>query len=221
MKIVMLGAPGAGKGTYASKILAPELNVPHISTGDLFRAEAASGSELSVKIKEIMDKGDLVPDKIVIEMLKKRLEQEDAQNGFILDGYPRNIKQAEMLDEITNIDLVLNVRLADEIIIKKIAGRRICRKCGYIYNVADIHEGNIVMPPLLPEKEGICDKCGGEIYQRDDDTEEVVRDRLKLYYEKTAPLIEYYEKRGIVKNVDVNGSPDIMRPVILKLIGKA
>ena len=221
MKIVMLGAPGAGKGTYASKILAPELNVPHISTGDLFRAEAASGSELSVKIKEIMDKGDLVPDKIVIEMLKKRLEQEDAQNGFILDGYPRNIKQAEMLDEITNIDLVLNVRLADEIIIKKIAGRRICRKCGYIYNVADIHEGNIVMPPLLPEKEGICDKCGGEIYQRDDDTEEVVRDRLKLYYEKTAPLIEYYEKRGIVKNVDVNGSPDIMRPVIFKLIGKA
>ncbi|MBR9682528.1 MAG: nucleoside monophosphate kinase [Candidatus Aenigmarchaeota archaeon] len=221
MKIIMLGAPGAGKGTYASKILAPELNVPHISTGDLFRAEAVSGSELSAKIKEIIDKGDLVPDEIVIDMLKNRLGQDDAQNGFILDGFPRNMEQAKMLDEITDVDFVLNVRLADEIIIKKIAGRRICRKCGYIYNVADIHEGGIDMPPLLPEKEGICDKCSGELYQRDDDAEAIVRDRLKLYYEKTAPLIEYYEKRGIVKNIDVNGGPDIMRPVILKLIGKA
>jgi len=221
MKIVMLGAPGAGKGTYASKVLAPELHVPHISTGDLLREAVANQTELGLKAKEFMDKGEFVPDELVIDLLKERLSKDDAQNGFILDGFPRNIEQAEMLDKITDIDVVLNVRLADEIIIKKIAGRRICKKCGNIYNVADIREGDLVMPPLLPEKEGICDKCGGELYQRDDDQESVVRERLKIYYEKTAPLIDFYEKRGLVKNIDVNGSPDIMRPIILKLIGKA
>ncbi len=218
MKLIFLGPPGAGKGTYASR-LKSILNVPHISTGDMFRAEARSGSDLGKKLKSIMDRGELVPDELTVKILKERIKKEDCKEGFILDGFPRTINQAEMLGEITEIDHVLNIKLDREILIKKMTARRVCRNCGEIYNVADIHIGDLHMPPLLPEKEGICDKCGGELVHRKDDTREVIEDRLKEYEKKTAPLIDYYEKKGLIKDVVVEGGPEMMVPKILKMVG--
>lgn len=220
MKIIMLGPPGSGKGTYSSRI-SPELGIPHISTGDLCRAEAASGSALGKQIKVVMDKGGLISDEMMLDMLKKRLAQPDAKKGYILDGFPRNIKQAEMLDKITGADMVLNINMPLNILVKKISGRRVCRKCGNIYNVTEIHIGKINMPPLLPKVSGVCDKCGGELYQRSDDSESVVKDRLDVYEKQTQPLIDYYKKKGLVRNIDVIGSPDIMMPNIMKTIRKA
>jgi adenylate kinase len=220
MKIIMLGPPGSGKGTY-SKRMSPELGIPHISTGDLCRAEAASGSPLGKQIKAVMDKGGLISDEMMVDMLKKRLAQPDAKKGYILDGFPRNIKQAEMLEKITGVDMVLNINMSDSILIRKIAGRRVCRKCGNIYNIADIHEGKIHMPPLSPKVAGVCDKCGGELYQRDDDKEAIVKDRLVVYTKQTQPLIDHYKKKGLVRNLDVIGDPDIMMPIIMKTIRKA
>jgi adenylate kinase len=220
MKIIMLGPPGSGKGTY-SKRMSPELGIPHISTGDLCRAEAASGSALGKQIKAVMDKGGMISDEMMVDMLKKRLAQPDAKKGYILDGFPRNIKQAEMLEKITGVDMVLNIDMPDSILVRKIAGRRVCRKCGNIYNIADIHEGKIHMPPLSPKVPGKCDKCGGELYQRDDDKEAIVKDRLVVYTKQTQPLIDHYKKKGLVRNLDVIGDPDIMMPIIMKTIRKA
>ncbi len=213
MKLIFLGPPGVGKGTYASR-LAPKWQVAHISTGDLLRAEIKKASELGMKAKEYMDAGNLVPDGLVIDMLKLRIQEEDCANGFILDGFPRTIPQAEALEDITQIDAVVNIQQRDDIIIKKISARRLCRKCGEIYNLAHIKEDGLDMPPVLPEKEGICDKCGGELYQRDDDREEVVRDRLEVYKKQTAPLIEFYQKKGLVVDVKVIGGPDVMTGII-------
>ena len=218
MRLIFLGPPGVGKGTYASRI-GPKLGIPHISTGDLFRENIKKETELGKKAREYMDKGVLVPDELTVEMLKERISRPDCGKGFILDGFPRTIPQAEALDRITEIDRVVNITLREDIIVRKIAARRICRNCGEIYNVADIREGDLVMPPLLPEKEGICDKCGGELYQRDDDREEVVRDRLKVYEKNTAPLIDYYRKKGIMVDVEVKAGPEIMVPIIMKKLG--
>ncbi len=217
MRIIFLGPPGSGKGTYSSR-LSPLLGIPHISTGDLFREHIKNETELGKKAKEYIDKGQLVPDEITIEMLKKRIEEKDCENGFILDGYPRTLNQAKALDEITKIDIVINLNIPEEVLIKKIAARRICRNCGDIYNLADIKFGNVRMPPMLPKKEGICDKCGGELYQRDDDREEVVRERLVVYRKQTEPLIKYYREKGILKDVDIVGGPDIMVPKIMDVI---
>lgn len=219
MRIIFLGPPGAGKGTYASR-LSPILKIPHISTGDMFRAEAASGSELGKKLHDIMTSGALVPDELTVEILKERIQKDDCKEGFILDGFPRTIKQAEMLDQATSIDVVLNVKLDQEILIKKMTARRVCKDCGNIYNIADIRIGDLHMPPLLPEKEGVCDKCGGNLIHRKDDTKEVIEDRLKEYEKKTAPLIDYYTKKGLLKDVVVAGGPDMMIPRILEMIGK-
>jgi adenylate kinase len=217
MKLRFLGPPGVGRGTYASRI-GPKLDIAHISTGDLLRAEIKQETELGKKAKEYMDAGDLVPDQLVIEILKNRIEKPDAEKGFILDGFPRTIPQAEALDKITKIDHVVNIIQKDQVLIDKIAARRICKKCGDIYNLAHIKEGELDMPPILPKVEGKCDKCGGELYHRDDDKEDVVRDRLEVYKKQTAPLIEFYKGKGILVDVVVTAGPDVVVPIILEAI---
>ncbi len=219
MRIIFLGPPGSGKGTYSSR-LSPILKIPHISTGDIFREEVKSGSELGKELHEIMKKGQLVPDELTVKILKERISEEDCKDGFILDGFPRTIHQAEMLDRITEIDYVLNLVIEREILVEKMEARRVCRKCGKIYNLANIRKGELHMPPMLPEKEGVCDRCGGELHQRHDDTREVIEDRLKEYEKKTYPLIEYYSKKGKLKDVHIVGGPDVMINLILKEIGK-
>ena len=190
MKIIFLGPPGSGKGTYSTRV-AKKLDIPHISTGDLFRAEMKAQTELGKRAKEFIDKGELVPDEVTIGMLKNRIEKEDCKDGFILDGFPRTIPQAEALDQITEIDRVVNIDIPDEVIIRRLTSRRVCRKCGEIYNALT----------MKPKEEGKCDKCGSELYQRDDDTEETVKNRLKIYMDQTEPLIGYYDEKGLLVNI--------------------
>ena len=196
MKIIMLGAPGAGKGSQASRI-AREYQLPHISTGDIFRANLKEETELGKRAKSFMDKGELVPDDITIAMLLDRIHKEDCKNGYILDGFPRTIPQAEALKEALakkdeKIDLALDVEASDELIIKRMAGRRTCPACGAIYHIVT----------LPPKTEGICDRCGADLIQRKDDNEETVKNRLKIYHEVTEPLISYYKKEGILEEID-------------------
>jgi adenylate kinase len=219
MKLIFFGPPGTGKGTYASRI-GPKLGIPHISTGDIFRGAITSGSELGREAEKYMKAGNLVPDDVVIGIIKDRINQEDCKNGFILDGYPRTTEQASALEKITDIDLVINFVLSEEIIIEKTLARRICEKCGAIYNIADINRDGVHMPPLLTEKEGVCDKCGGKIIQRKDDNEATIRERLKIYKEQSEPLIEYYKEKGFLKTVKVIGPPETMVPIILDVIEK-
>ncbi len=196
MKIIMLGAPGAGKGTQA-KMIAEKFGIPHISTGDIFRANIKNGTELGKKAKEYMDKGQLVPDELTVEILLDRVAEDDCKNGYVLDGFPRTIPQADVLDkELTKlgdqVDFAINVDVPDENIVRRMSGRRACLKCGATYHIEHIP----------PKKEGICDTCGSELVQRDDDKPETVKNRLKVYHEQTQPLIEYYEKKNILKSVD-------------------
>ena len=196
MKIIMLGAPGAGKGTQA-QMIAEKFNIPHISTGDIFRANIKNGTELGKKAKEFMDKGQLVPDELTVELLLDRVANDDCKNGYVLDGFPRTIPQADVLDsELTKlgdkVDFAVNVDVPDENIVRRMSGRRACLKCGATYHIEHIP----------PKKEGICDTCGSELVQRDDDKPETVQNRLKVYHEQTQPLIEYYDKKNILKNVD-------------------
>ncbi|RLE81824.1 MAG: adenylate kinase [Thermoprotei archaeon] len=193
MRLVFLGPPGIGKGSYATEI-SKILGIPHISTGDIFREEIKKNSELGRVVKQYVERGELVPDEIVIEVVKRRLEQADCKKGFILDGFPRTLRQAEALDEITKIDLAVNFAAPVETIIERLSGRRICKNCGAIYHVK-------FMPPKKP---GICDICGGELYQREDDRPDVIRRRLKEYEEKFKPIIEYYEDKGILVTVNAN-----------------
>ena len=190
MKKIFLGAPGSGKGTCASKV-SPRRNIPHISTGDLFRDNIKNGTEIGDTAKGYMERGELVPDEVVVEMLKERIEEEDCQAGFILDGFPRTIPQAEMLAKITDIDAAINIDVPNEVIIQRLSSRITCKDCGEIFNLRD----------MRPKEEGICDKCQGEIIRRPDDEPEVIQNRLKTYEEKTAPLIKFYEDRGILKHV--------------------
>ena len=196
MKIIMLGAPGAGKGTQA-KMIAEKFGIPHISTGDIFRANIKNGTELGKKAKEFMDKGQLVPDELTVEILLDRVANDDCKNGYVLDGFPRTIPQADVLDkELTKlgdqVDFAINVDVPDENIVRRMSGRRACLKCGATYHIEHIP----------PKTEGICDKCGSELVQRDDDKPETVQNRLSVYHEQTQPLIEYYEKKNILKSVD-------------------
>lgn len=196
MKIIMLGAPGAGKGTQA-KMIADKYSLPHVSTGDIFRANLREGTELGKKAKEYMDKGALVPDELTVEILLDRVAKDDCKNGYVLDGFPRTIPQAEVLDsELTKlgdaVDLAIDVEVPDENIVRRMSGRRACLKCGATYHVEYIP----------PKKEGICDDCGKPLVQRDDDKEETVKKRLGVYHEQTQPLIDYYTKKGILKTVD-------------------
>jgi len=193
MNVIVLGAPGTGKGTYSHRV-SKHFNIPHISTGDLFRDHQKKETELGKKVQEFMAKGQLVPDEITIEMVKERLAENDCENGFILDGFPRTVAQAEALDKITNIDVAVYFSAEHHVIIDRITGRRICRDCGYIHHVKNI--------PM--KKEGKCNECGGEVYQREDETPEVVKDRLFVYDTKTRPLINHYENIGILKEIDAN-----------------
>ena len=201
MKIIMLGAPGAGKGTQAKKIAA-KYDIPHISTGDIFRANIKNGTELGNKAKTYMDQGLLVPDELVVDLVVDRVQQDDCKNGYVLDGFPRTIPQAEALDKALaefgdKIDYAIDVNVPDENIVKRMGGRRACVGCGATYH--------LVYAPT--KTEGICDVCGKELILRDDDKPETVQKRLNVYHEKTQPLIDYYTKAGILKTVD--GTVDI------------
>lgn len=196
MKIIMLGAPGAGKGTQA-KMLADKYQIPHISTGDIFRANIKNGTELGNKAKEFMDKGLLVPDELVVDLVIDRFKEDDCKKGYILDGFPRTIPQAEALDKALSdigdsVDYAVNVEVPDENIITRMGGRRACVGCGATYHVQ-----------FNPTKvEGVCDRCGKELILRDDDKPETVKKRLDVYHEQTQPLIDYYTNKGIIKEVD-------------------
>ncbi len=201
MRLVLLGAPGAGKGTQAKKLI-DKYGIPQISTGDLLRAAVAAGTQLGKEAKSFMDKGELVPDRVVLGMVAERLKQDDCKKGYILDGFPRNTAQAEALDTMLRelkmpLNAALSVDVPKEDLMKRLTGRRTCRSCNQMYNV--------YFSPS--KKEGVCDKCGGELYQRDDDKEETIRKRLDVYEAQTAPLIDHYKKAGILKSV--NGTGDI------------
>lgn len=196
MKIIMLGAPGAGKGTHAKRIT-EKFGIPAISTGDIFRENIKNGTELGKKAKEYMDAGNLVPDELVCDLVVDRLKQDDCKNGYILDGFPRTIPQAEALTaalakDDDAIDYALEIFLEDQAIIDRMSGRRVCKSCGATYHVVNIP----------PKTEGVCDECDGELIVRDDDAPETVKKRLDVYHEQTAPLIDYYKKQGILKVID-------------------
>jgi adenylate kinase len=215
MRLVLLGAPGAGKGTQAKKLI-DKYGIPQISTGDLLRAAVAAGTQLGKEAKSYMDKGELVPDKVVLGMVQERLGQDDCKKGYILDGFPRNTVQAEALDTMLkglnmSLNAALSVDVPKEDLMKRLTGRRTCRSCNQMYNV--------YFSPS--KKEGVCDKCGGELYQRDDDREETIKKRLDVYEAQTAPLIDYYRKAGILKSVSGTGNIDaIFREVCVVLEGK-
>jgi len=201
MKIIMLGAPGAGKGTQAKKI-AEKYQIPHVSTGDIFRSNIKEGTQLGRKAKEYMDQGALVPDELTIGMLMDRIQQEDCKNGYVLDGFPRTIPQAESLQKaITEmeqqIDFAINVDVSDENIINRMSGRRACISCGATYHI-------VYNPSKVP---GVCDVCGSELVLRDDDKPETVKKRLAVYHDQTRPLIDYYKEAGVLVNVD--GTQDL------------
>lgn len=213
MKIIMLGAPGAGKGTQAKKI-AEVCNIPHISTGDIFRANIKQGTELGKKAKSYMDAGELVPDELVCDLVVDRIQQDDCKNGFILDGFPRTIPQAEALTDALkaigqNMDYAINVDVPDENIINRMSGRRACVGCGATYHLE-----------FAPTKvEGICDVCGEKLILRDDDKPETVTNRLNVYHAQTKPLIDYYDKKGIVYTIDGTQSMDKVFSDIRKILG--
>ncbi len=202
MRLVLLGAPGAGKGTQAKKLV-DKYGIPQISTGDILRKAVADGTPLGKEAKSSMDKGELVPDSVVIGLVKERLAQNDCKKGYILDGLPRNTAQAEALDDVLAtmkmpITTALSVDVDKNDLMKRLTGRRTCKNCQQMFN---IH-----FTP--PKKEGVCDRCGGDLYQRDDDKEETIRNRLDVYEQATAPLIDYYQKKNILRSVEGVGSID-------------
>ena len=213
MNLIFLGPPGAGKGTQAKKLV-ELLGIPQISTGDILREKKNEDSPLGKQIRDIMAAGKLVPDEIVIEIVKERLAKPDCENGFILDGFPRTVPQADALEKILaemgkKLDAVVYIYVPDEELIKRISGRRVCEKCGEEYHI-------IYKPPKV---DGICDKCGGRLIQREDDKEEVVRKRIEVYNESTAPLIDYYEKKGLLRKVDGTATMDEVFERIKRALG--
>lgn len=213
MKIIMLGAPGAGKGTQAKKI-ADRLQIPHISTGDIFRANIKNGTELGKEAKSYMDAGNLVPDSLTLRLVMDRIAEEDCQNGYVFDGFPRTIPQAEALEEALQaigqkIDFAVDIEVPDENIIRRMGGRRACLACGSTYHTVY----------AAPKQEGICDRCGGALTLRDDDQPETVKKRLDVYHEQTQPLIDFYQDRGCLARADGTKDVEEVFLQILKLIG--
>jgi len=213
MRIVLVGPPGAGKGTQA-KVVAERLGIPAISTGDIFRANVAAGTELGVEAKKYMDQGLLVPDEVTIGLIRDRLTGADAAEGFLFDGFPRNVSQAEELETMlagieVKLDRVVELKVDNDEVVRRISGRRLCRNdSGHIF-----HEQS--KPPAVP---GVCDVCGGELYQRDDDREETVRERLRVYEEETSPIIGFYAERGLLASVDAMGTLDEVTERILAAV---
>ena len=213
LRAVLLGPPGAGKGTQAAKLV-DKYQIPHISTGDIFRWNIKEGTELGVKAKSYIDAGKLVPDELTCDIVTSRLLEEDCAEGFLLDGFPRTIFQAEMLDKFLEnhnmkLDLVINLNVPAEKIIDRLSGRRICKNCGASYHIVNIP----------PAKEGVCDRCGGELYQRADDNPDTVASRLKTYDEQTAPLVDYYKKAGVLGDFNVDQDAEALFGEIVKAIG--
>ncbi len=196
---IFLGPPGAGKGSLAVKV-AEDYKIPHISTGDIFRANIKAQTPLGVKVKAIIDSGSLVSDELTFELVKDRLAQDDCKNGYILDGFPRTIPQAEMLEGLVSDVKVVNFEIKDEIVIRRLSTRRVCKACGANFNV-------LTLPPKV---EGVCDKCGGELYQRDDDKQESILHRMDVYREQTEPLINFYKEKGKITDLDASIETDIL-----------
>ncbi|MFV9511639.1 adenylate kinase [Tepidibacillus sp. LV47] len=212
MNIVLMGLPGAGKGTQAERIV-DEFKIPHISTGDMFRSAIKEGTPLGLKAKSYMDKGLLVPDEVVIGIVRERLGNDDCKKGFLLDGFPRTVEQAKALDQMLEelkkkIDHVIYIEVDKDRLLKRLTGRRICRQCGATYHV--------VYNP--PKKEGVCDKCGGELYQRDDDKEETVATRLEVNLSQTEPLLKYYKDKNVLRIIDGNQEIDRVFDSIKELL---
>lgn len=206
--LIFLGPPGAGKGTYASRV-EKRLGHKQIATGDILREEVKKETELGKKAQKYMEAGDLVPDKIMINILEKKLEE--VEGGYILDGFPRTIEQAKALDKIADIDLVVNLNVPEKVIIQRLSSRIICKECGEVFN-------KLTLPP---KEEGVCDECGGELYQREDDRPEAIRNRLKVYEKQTAPVIDHYKKQGVLENVSCKKAdvpPEQIVDKIVKII---
>ena len=213
MNLILLGPPGAGKGTQAAKII-EKYEIPHISTGDIFRENIKEGTPLGKKAQEYMNRGELVPDSLVIEIATDRLTKDDCKEGFLLDGFPRTVEQAEALDKFLaedgkKVDHVLDIDVEADILMKRLTGRRVCKGCGATFHITNI-------PPKV---EGVCDVCGEERYQRDDDTEETVANRIEVYNSQTKPLIDYYEKSGNISHLDGSVDPDELLAEIVKILG--
>ena len=214
LRAVLLGPPGAGKGTQAVRLV-EKYEIPHISTGDIFRKNIKEGTELGKKAQEYMNAGALVPDELVVDLVKDRLQQDDCKNGFLLDGFPRTIFQAEKLDEFLSesnlkMDIVINLKVEKEALIKRLTGRRVCKDCGASYHIVNIP----------PKKDGVCDICGGELIQRKDDNIETVENRINVYEEQTAPLIGYYKEAGSLVDFDGEASLDEVFDAIVQAIGE-
>ena len=210
MKLILLGAPGAGKGTQA-EVLCKELNIPTISTGNILRAAIKDGTPTGLKAKSFMDAGQLVPDEVIIGIITERLAQDDCRNGFILDGVPRTIAQAEALEKAgIQFDHVISIEISDETIVERMAGRRVCEHCGATYHL-------VAVPPKTP---GVCDKCGGKLIQRHDDEPETVKARLEVYHRETEPLKEFYAQRGLLKSVENQPTVAATSQAILRALGR-
>ena len=213
MNIILIGPPGAGKGTQAKRMV-ERLSIPQISTGDMFRAAVQAGTPMGRKAKEYMDKGSLIPDDVVIGVVDERLKKDDCKHGYVLDGFPRTLEQAKALDGLlamagSKLDHVVVIAVPDDYLVQRLTGRRTCKGCGYMHHIEFDK----------PKKEGICDKCGGELYLRDDDKEETIRQRLTTYNQQTAPLIEYYSAKGIVRTIDGTGAMNKVENAIKVTIG--
>lgn len=209
MKLILLGAPGAGKGSHA-KLISKKYKIPQISMGDIIRENIKKGTVLGLKLKKLIEGGNLAPDELVIKLLEERIKKNDCKKGYILDGFPRTLNQAKELEKITDIDKVLFLDCSENRVLQRLGGRRNCSKCGAIFHIVN-------MPP---KKEGVCDKCGGKLFQRDDDQKKTIKNRLKVYSNQTKPLINFYEKKGLLKRINADPTLKIASKDVVEALKK-